>query len=208
MSVLSGCVLRYKVIFALLAAIFVLMFQNEGFCTEIPAKAYSYREYLIKESRYVWGLEAPSSYFAAQIHTESLWNEKANSFAGAMGLTQFMPETVKWVGSVYKDLAKGNPYNPKWAIRAMVRYNKYHFDKIKAEDFANTLAFTFSAYNGGLGWVLRDKEKARKYGYNPYVYFGSVEKVNAGRKKSAFHENRNYVTLIFNREKVYKKHGF
>lgn len=196
--------------FAFFAVLFILFFHGQAVCAEcqIPVKAYHYREYLIKESRFVWGLEAPSSYFAAQIHTESLWNEKAKSFVGAMGLTQFMPETAKWIGSVYKELKDGSPYNPKWAIRAMVRYNKYHFDKIQAVDFENRLAFTFSAYNGGLGWVLRDKKKAKDYGYNPYQYFDNVEKVNAGRNKAAFKENRSYVTLIFRREAVYKKHGF
>lgn len=174
----------------------------------VPQKAYKYREFLIKESRVVWGLSAPSSTFASQIHTESLWNEQAKSFAGAEGLAQFMPETALWIGSVYKELAEGAPYNPKWAIRALVCYDKWHFDKIQAVDFSNKMAFALSAYNGGLGWVLKDKKKAEAAGLNPYAYFGNVEKMNAGRSKRAFTENRNYVKFIKSRESAYVEKGF
>ena len=183
---------------------------DKAFAAEIkiPQKAFEYREYLIKESRFVWGLTAPSATFAAQIHTESCWNERAKSPAGAMGLTQFMPKTADWIGSIYTELAEADPYNPYWAINALVLYNKYHFDRIQAVDFANKIAFALSAYNGGLGWVLRDKQKAKEYGYNPYVYFDNVEKVNSGRSKKAFRENRNYVDFIKKREKAYMDAGF
>lgn len=186
----------------------VCLFFEGANANEIPQKAYNYREFLIQESRAVWGLNAPSSAFAAQIHTESLWNEKAKSFAGALGLTQFMPQTADWIGSVYVELKNGSPYNPKWAIRALVRYNKWHFEKIQAADFANRMAFVFSAYNGGLGWVLKDRKKAKKAGLNPFVYFDSVETVNAGRNKRAFTENRAYVKYIKERERTYIKQGF
>ncbi|MDE5682424.1 MAG: transglycosylase SLT domain-containing protein [Mailhella sp.] len=190
----------------------LLMFEKanakEAPASLVPQKAYKYREFLIKESRIVWGLTAPSATFASQIHTESLWNEQAKSFAGAEGLAQFMPETALWIGSVYIELENGAPYNPKWAIRALVRYNKWHFDKIRAVDLKNKMAFTLSAYNGGLGWVLKDKKKAEAAGLNPYAYFGNVEKMNAGRSKRAFTENRNYVTFIKSRESAYMEKGF
>lgn len=174
----------------------------------VPEKAYKYREFLIKESRVVWGLSAPSATFASQIHTESLWDEQAKSFAGAEGLAQFMPETALWIGSVYRELEAGVPYNPKWAIRALVRYDKWHFDKIQAVDFSNKMAFVLSAYNGGLGWVWKDKKKAEAVGLNPYAYFGNVEKMNAGRSKRAFTENRSYVMFIKSRESAYIEKGF
>ena len=39
----------------------------------IPRAAYQHRDTLIRASRIVWGLDAPVSVFAAQIHTESWW---------------------------------------------------------------------------------------------------------------------------------------
>ncbi len=175
---------------------------------EIPAKANNYKNFLIRESRLVWGLSAPSATFASQIHTESLWNEKAKSFVGAMGLTQFMPDTAKWIGSIYRELTDGDPYNPTWAIRALIRYNKWHYDKLSAVDMLNKMAFTLSAYNGGLGWVLRDKKKAKALGLDPFIYFDNVEKVNAGRNSRAWHENRSYVNLIQKREGAYLQKGW
>ena len=189
-------------------AVFYCVNAAFGAEVKIPQNAFKYREYLIKESRFVWGIEAPSATFAAQIHTESGWNEKAKSPAGAVGLTQFMPKADDWIGNIYTELAEADPYNPYWAINALVLYNKYHFDRIQAVNLANKMAFTLSAYNGGLGWVLRDKQKAKEYGYNPYVYFENVEKINSGRNKNAFRENRNYVDFIKKREKAYMDAGF
>ena len=58
-------------------AVFYCVNAAFGAEVKIPQNAFKYREYLIKESRFVWGIEAPSATFAAQIHTESGWNEKA-----------------------------------------------------------------------------------------------------------------------------------
>ena len=57
----------------------------------IPRAAYQHRDTLIRASRIVWGLDAPVSVFAAQIHTESWWKNSTVSSAGAQGLAQFMP---------------------------------------------------------------------------------------------------------------------
>ena len=65
-------------------AVFYCVNAAFGAEVKIPQNAFKYREYLIKESRFVWGIEAPSATFAAQIHTESGWNEKAKSPAGAV----------------------------------------------------------------------------------------------------------------------------
>ena len=59
--------------------------------TTIPRAAQQYRAQLIREARAVWGLSAPVSVFAAQIHTESWWRNDTVSSVGAQGLAQFMP---------------------------------------------------------------------------------------------------------------------
>lgn len=66
----------------------------------IPRAAYQHRDTLIRASRAVWGLDAPVSIFAAQIHTESWWKNSTVSSAGAQGLAQFMPSTAKWLPTV------------------------------------------------------------------------------------------------------------
>ncbi len=45
----------------------------------VANKANAYKSELLRESRYYLGLNAPIALFAAQIHAESLWNEKATS---------------------------------------------------------------------------------------------------------------------------------
>jgi hypothetical protein len=51
---------------------------------------------------------------------------------------------------------------------------------------------TLSAYNGGLGWISRDQALASRQGLDPLVWFGSVERVNAGRSAANWRENRAY----------------
>ena len=71
------------------------------------------------------------------------------------------------------------------------------------------MAFTLSAYNGGLGRVNRDRKKARTLGVDDRRWFGAVENVNAGRSKAAFRENRNYPRLILKeRQYAYIKAGW
>ena len=71
------------------------------------------------------------------------------------------------------------------------------------------MAFTLSAYNGGLGWVNRDRKKARALGVDDRRWFGAVENVNAGRGRAAFRENRNYPRLILKeRQYAYIKAGW
>ena len=161
--------------------------------------AEQYRRELTRESRAVWGLNAPVALFAAQIHQESQWNMRAVSPVGAQGLAQFMPATGKWIAAQYPELATNNPFNPSWSMRALVQYNHWHWQRIQARTDCDRWAFVLSAYNGGLGWVQRDKAKARAAGVDPLSYWGAVEKFNAGRTPASFNENRGYPKRIIYR---------
>lgn len=158
---------------------------------QVPREALSFQRDVIRESRMIWGLDAPIAAFASQIHQESGWNPRARS-AYASGLTQFTPDTAAWISTRFKELAVSDPLNPQWAIRAMVRYNRYLHERVAGESACDRMAFTLSAYNGGLGWVQRDKKLAQAKGSNPNRWFGHVELHNGGRSPSAFKENRGY----------------
>ena len=177
----------------------------------IPRAALEYRSPLIRTARSVWGMDAPVSIFAAQIHTESLWKEEARSPVGAEGLAQFMPSTAAWLPSVAPSLKgeKPAPYNPGWAMRAMCEYDLWLWKRIKsAASACDRMAFTLSAYNGGIGWVGKDRALSACVGRNPDRWFGHVADVNAGRKTSAFRENREYVRRIITRQHLYIKAGW
>ena len=181
--------------------------------TAIPRAALQYRGQLIREARAVWGMEAPVAIFAAQIHTESNWRNDVTSFAGAQGLAQFMPSTAAWLPSVAPETGTPAPFNPAWSLRACVTYDKWLYDRLRTMRAASLavcerMAFTLSGYNGGIGWVGKDRALAARTGRNPDRWFGNVEDVNAGRNKSAIRENRRYVTLIFQRQSAYVAAGW
>ncbi|MBN6060435.1 transglycosylase SLT domain-containing protein [Aggregatibacter actinomycetemcomitans] len=162
----------------------------------MPAKAEQYQRTLTRESYAVWGLNAPIPVFAAQIHQESQWKTTALSPVGAQGLAQFMPKTADWISALYPELADNQPYNPDWALRALVHYNRFNYERITARTECDRMAFMLSAYNGGLGWVQKDKRKAREQGLDPLTYWQNVELVNSGRSRANFAENRGYPQSI------------
>nr|WP_293266787.1 transglycosylase SLT domain-containing protein [Neptunomonas sp.] len=133
---------------------------------------------------------------AAQIHQESAWNKSAVSAVGAKGLAQFMPGTARWIPAIDSRLNNPQPTNPTWALRALARYDFWLYSKLKADTYCDRWAMTLSAYNGGLGWVLRDKKAANAAGDSRWLWWDNVEKYNAGRGKSQFRENRGYPRRI------------
>ena len=172
----------------------------------IPRAAQQYRATLVRAAHATWGLDAPVAVFAAQVHTESWWRNDTVSHVGAQGLAQVMPATARWLPSVAPETGKPAPFNPGWSLRAL---DKWLWDRVAGHSDFERMAFTLSAYNGGLGWVNRDRKKARALGVDDRRWFGAVENVNAGRSKAAFRENRNYPRLILEeRQYAYIKAGW
>lgn len=165
---------------------------------QVPAAAQPYRADLTRQARLVWGLDAPVSVFAAQIHQESSWRPDAVSRVGAEGMAQFMPATARWWCEISRmSPAECQPRNPVWAMRALVGYNRWLWDRVSnTAGECDRMAFTLSAYNGGLGWVQRDRRLATEHGLDASRYWGHVETVNAGRAQWAIRENRDYPRRI------------
>ena len=162
---------------------------------EIPDRAYRYRSMLIRYARAEWGLDAPVATFAAQVHQESLWNQDARSrYAG--GLAQFTPPTANWLPSVAPQVGEPAPFEPEWALHALAAYDLHLWRRIDAATACDRMAMTLSAYNGGLGWLNRDKRLAEASGLDPARWWDHVEAVNAGRAPWAIRENRGYPRRI------------
>ena len=180
----------------------------------VPRAAHQYRDTLIRAAHAVWGLDAPVAVLAAQVHTESLWKADAVSLVGAMGIAQIMPSTARWLPDIAPALRGESPapYNPGWALRAMCEYDLWLYDRQIAMSAGATLAFcdrmsfALSGYNGGLGWVKKDRIKARDRGLDPDRY-EQVSTVNAGRSRAAWMENRDYVRRIMARQELYLSWG-
>lgn len=175
----------------------------------IPSAARAYERELTRVVQQEWGLDGSVAVHAAQLHQESAWRPGVSSAAGAQGLAQFMPATAAWMAQAYPDLGPAAPYSPGWAMRAQARYNRFNWQRIPgAADICQHWAMTLSAYNGGLGWVQRDRAAARAAGADPAIWFGSVENHTA-RAGWAERENRQYVArILLALEPIYREAGW
>ena len=173
---------------------------------DVPRESLKYKRELIRQSRIIWGLDAPIPLFASQIHQESTWNHLAKS-KYAKGLTQFTDSTAEWMIDIFPELKRANVYNPNWSIRAMLLYDSWLDVRIKSIDDCNQWAMILSSYNGGLTWLNRDKELTETRGSNPNIWWNNVEKYS-NRADWAIRENRNYSkSIIFKHQNLYADWG-
>ena len=129
------------------------------FAQDVPRAALAYRADLTRIAHNTWGLNAPTPVFAAQIHQESGWHPQAVSKVGAQGMAQFMPATAQWWCQLNKlSQTDCQPTNPTWALRALVGYDKWLYDRVHGSTEYERLWAALRAYNGGLGhWQLEAK---------------------------------------------------
>lgn len=171
-------------------------FFRQASAAQPPQAAQQYRDDVIRNARLEWGLSAPVADFAAQLHQESGWRPDVISPVGAQGMAQFMPATADWISQLVPGLNSREPFNPAWAIRALVSYDRWLWQRVSAADNCERMAMTLSGYNGGLGWVQRDKRLATQRGLDGTRWFGNVATVNAGRSTANWRENRHYPQRI------------
>lgn len=137
------------IVLVLLVAIFAW---STAARAQVPQAAQQYRADLTRTARVVWGLDAPVATFAAQLHQESGWRADAISRVGAAGLSQFMPATARWIGDIDPELRQAQPFNPGWALRALVVYDRHLYDLAPARFAArDRMWVALRAYNGGMG---------------------------------------------------------
>ena len=169
-----------------------------------------YKNFLVRQVRFLWGLDEEVSTFAAQIRQESNWNPNARS-PYATGLTQFTPNTANWISGVYPELADGFFTGPdrrldwKWSIRAMVRYDRLLYTKLAkmrqsimqrspahAAWRTQLWTLTLRAYNGGIGWLQKELRGCET------MDFACCDRY---RRKSACRENIGYPQKILTKWK-------
>lgn len=109
---------------------------------------------------------------ASLAYTESNFDTTAVSWAGAKGLMQLMPRTAHAMG-----VPVGKESNPEESIKGAVKYiglTEKSFQKIT--DSEERHKFILAAYNSGIGHVLDAMALAEKYGKDPHIWTGNVEK--------------------------------
>ncbi len=107
---------------------------------------------------------------AAIIYTESGFNSEANSWAGAIGLMQIMPEAAETFNvSSYAEPSQ----NLEAGMRFLTWLNKIYEDEIPNPE--ERLKFVLASYNVGLGHVRDAQRLAQKYGKIRIVWDGNVD---------------------------------
>ncbi len=161
----------------------------------IPVRADGYSKLLEREAIGRFGLNAPVALLAAQLHQESHWRADAQS-PYAQGLAQFTPATAAWIPGVCADLGPPNVWDARWSIRAQACYMRHlHRQLVDTATPCDRWAMTLSAYNGGLGWLKRDRKWASAKGADSARWFDQVE-LYSKRAAWAYRENRDYPRRI------------
>lgn len=178
---------------------------------QVPSAAWQYQDAMRESAWAVFGPGAPIATLAAQIHQESAWRADAKSWAGAEGLAQFMPATARDMARLHPShCAPADPFSPRWAFACRDRYmhslNRQTRPMGRGLSQCDVWAFGLRAYNGGLGWINRDRREAMSAHAEPDDWH-AVAPYNAGRRASAHKENREYPERIFRIEARYKSWG-
>lgn len=134
---------------AVTAAAVILVFLTAAF---FSYKAIQKNIYPIKYKEYIdkYSLQygVPKDLLYATVKTESGFDEKAKSAAGAVGLTQITPQTLEWLTSkTGENYSEEDLYNPEIAIK----YCAY-FYSLLLNEFGNTPT-AVAAYHAGRGQV-------------------------------------------------------
>lgn len=151
---------------------------------------------------------------AAIVYQESKFINKDESWAGARGLMQLMPETAEQFGA-------SNPDDPKQNIKAGVNYLRY-LDRYWGKEVTNEserLKFILASYNVGLTHIIDARKLALKHGKSPVIWDDNVEYYLLKKAESKYfrdpvvvagyckcEEPVNYVKNVLERFEEYKIH--
>jgi len=126
---------------------------------QIARACEQYQTLITRSALQTFGPDAPVATLAAQLHLESACREAVSSHVGAQGMAQFMPATAADMARLHpQDCAPAAPFSARWAVACRDRYMRGLLEQYSdAATESDQWAFALSAYNGGAGWVRRDR---------------------------------------------------
>lgn len=165
----------------------------------VPQVSTLYRLKIERAAAANFGLQAPVARLAAQIHQESAWKPDAAS-AYAHGLAQFTPATAKWLPEVCPSVGAPDPWDPDWSLRAQACYMHWLYVRVQPFRYGGPMSacthwnFALRGYNGGLGWLQRERIAAQLAGDDANAW-RDVERHRV-RAAWAHRENTHYPRRI------------
>jgi membrane-bound lytic murein transglycosylase F len=153
-------------------------------------------------------------FLASLIYQESRFEPQGESWAGAKGLMQLMPETAKQYGVTDVE-------DPVQNIHAGVKYLKYltNYWSSRVTDSTERVKFVLASYNAGLAHVIDARKLAEKYGMDPNVWYDNVAHFMLKKSDPTYYQDPdmlagycrcqepvNYVKDIFDRYDEYRMH--
>jgi membrane-bound lytic murein transglycosylase F len=151
---------------------------------------------------------------AALVYQESKFNAEDESWAGARGLMQLMPETAKRFGA-------SNLNDPEQSMKAGIGYlsylNRYWLTRVP--DSTERIKFVLASYNAGLSHIIDATRLTQKNDHDPTIWKENVEFYLKKKSESKFYhdpvvkagycqcdEPVNYVNEVLERYEQYKTH--
>jgi len=154
---------------------------NEGFHSLKGGQFSVYDDIIKRESKKYdldWRL------VASIIYQESRFSPNIESWAGAVGLMQLMPETAKTFGVKKLDSPVDN-------IQGGLKFLKWLDEHLKKDvpDPEERIKFVLASYNVGLGHVQDAMRLAEKYGKDPAKWDGNVDFFLLNKSKPKYYND-------------------
>lgn len=163
-----------------------------------------YKPMLVREAQAVHGINAPAPMFLGQIRQESGCRADITAWDNGRGLAQFMDGTSTQATALFPELGPPDPYNPRWAIRALVRYDKWIYARVKGRDVCQRWGAALKGYNAGPGYVMQAQAKSP----DPGTWFGVTEFVPTRQSAQNFEYSRTYPhKILFKHQPLYAPIG-
>ena len=145
---------------------------------------------------------------AAMIQVESAWRVRAES-PWAQGWAQFTPPTRSDIWTKIAGCEQADPFDTHCSTLAMDLYMRSLLRRSLqlVQDERAALAMARRAYNGGLGWQIRERDLCLT---TPGCDPGNPEHMaalcrEAGRSEAACRENHSYAAKIERAEPAYRE---